>query len=207
MRSKLKATARQVGAMKMDHAWAVVSEAARDPLIVAFFAIALGVVVARIVFRRSPLGRAIVRVALLVLLTIALLRGGIVPDRPLQSTDAPLHDLAVAVRKMTWWLWGAWLLVGFVRALLVFERRPPEGKLVQTGRGDELRRRCLRHQRLCPGPPDPRCARDLRHHRHHPRSRAAEHDERPVFRASAHLHSSRIVPTTGSSWREERRAA
>ncbi len=67
----------------------------------------------------------------MVLLTIALLRGGIVPYRPLQSTDAPLHDLAVAVLKMTWWLWGAWLLVGFVRALLVFERPPPEGKLVQ----------------------------------------------------------------------------
>ena len=115
----------------MDHVWAVVSEAARDPLIIAFLTIALGVVVARIVFRKSPLGRAIVRVALLILLTIALLRGGIVPYRPMQPTDAPLHDLAVAVLKMTWWLWGAWLLVGLVRALMVFERQRPESKLVQ----------------------------------------------------------------------------
>jgi small-conductance mechanosensitive channel len=115
----------------MDHAWALASEVARDPLIVASFTIALGVVVARIVFRRSPFGRAIVRVALLVLLTIALLRGDIVPYRPMQPTDAPLHDLAVAVLKMTWWLWGAWLLVGLVRTLMVFERQRPESKLVQ----------------------------------------------------------------------------
>ena len=35
------------------------------------------------------------------------------------------------VLKIAWWLWAAWFLVGFVRAVVIFERRPLDGKLVQ----------------------------------------------------------------------------
>jgi small-conductance mechanosensitive channel len=41
------------------------------------------------------------------------------------------HDSAQAVLKMAWWLWMAWFLVGFLRAFVIVERRPREGKLLQ----------------------------------------------------------------------------
>jgi small-conductance mechanosensitive channel len=33
--------------------------------------------------------------------------------------------------KIAWWLWAAWFLVALIRSVVVFERRPHEGKLVQ----------------------------------------------------------------------------
>ena len=39
--------------------------------------------------------------------------------------------MVTAVLKIAWWAWGAWLLVGFLRSFLIFERRPREAKLLQ----------------------------------------------------------------------------
>jgi len=33
--------------------------------------------------------------------------------------------------KIAWWLWAAWCLVALIRSVVVFERRPHEGKLIQ----------------------------------------------------------------------------
>ena len=77
------------------------------------------------------MARAIARVGFLILLTIALLYAGIVPYQPLQSTGVPWHDAAHAVLKIAWWLWMAWFLVGLLRAFVIVERRPREGKLLQ----------------------------------------------------------------------------
>jgi len=41
------------------------------------------------------------------------------------------RDAAHALLKMAWWLWTAWFLVGFLRAFVIVERRPREGKLLQ----------------------------------------------------------------------------
>jgi small-conductance mechanosensitive channel len=35
------------------------------------------------------------------------------------------------VLQIAWWVWAAWLLVGILRIVLVFELRPREGKLLQ----------------------------------------------------------------------------
>jgi small-conductance mechanosensitive channel len=72
-----------------------------------------------------------VRVVFLVLLTIALLHANIVPYQPLEFTGTPLLDAVRAVLKIAWWLLAAWLLVGFLRAFVIVERRPREGKLLQ----------------------------------------------------------------------------
>ena len=107
------------------------SEAVRDPLVVAFGLFVLGVLASDFFFRRHPMGRAGVRVIFLIFLTIVLLHADVVPYQPLQLTGSPLRDAVHAILKIVWWLWAAWFLVGVVRALIVFQRRPREAKLLQ----------------------------------------------------------------------------
>ena len=68
---------------------------------------------------------------LLVALTIVLLEADIVPYRPPVWTGAPLHDGVHGALEIAWWLWAAWFLVGVLRAFIVTEHRPREGKLIQ----------------------------------------------------------------------------
>ncbi len=102
-----------------------------DVLLVTVVMFAAGTAASHLLFRKSPMARAIARVGFLILLTIALLYAGIVPYQPLQPTGVPWHDAAQAVLRIAWWLWMAWFLVGFLRAFVIVERRPREGKLLQ----------------------------------------------------------------------------
>ena len=110
---------------------AVVETTARDPLVCAFALIAVGVLVRRLLLKQQPFWRAIARVVFLVLLTLLLLHGGIVPYQPLHSTGAPFDDAIAGILKIAWWLWAAWFLVALIRSVVVFKRRPHEGKLIQ----------------------------------------------------------------------------
>jgi small-conductance mechanosensitive channel len=110
---------------------ATIATAALDPLVIALGLFVLGVVMARLLFRADPLKRAITRFVFFILLTVALLRGQIVPYRPRHSTGSPLHDAVGVAAAIAWWVWAAWLVVGVLRSVLVFERRPREGKLLQ----------------------------------------------------------------------------
>src|SRR5580704_6950617 len=105
--------------------------AASDPLVVIMVLFTVGGTAAHLLFKRYPLGKAIVRVVFLVLLTIAFLHADIVPYEPLEFTGTPLRDAVHAALKIAWWFWAAWLLVGFLRAFVIVERRPREGKLLQ----------------------------------------------------------------------------
>jgi small-conductance mechanosensitive channel len=105
--------------------------ALRDPLFVTLLVFCLGVVLAHLLFRRHALAKAIVRVVFLGVLTVVLLHAGVVPYQPLVLTGAPLADAVRAVLKIAWWLWTAWFLVGCLRAFVVTEHRPREGKLIQ----------------------------------------------------------------------------
>ena len=107
------------------------ASAARDPLVIVFALFVLGGIATYSLFKTRPMGRAIVRVVLLVLMTIAFARAGIVPYKPLQLTGTPWLDAVHGALKVAWWLWAAWFLVGFLRAFVVVERRPHEGKLLQ----------------------------------------------------------------------------
>jgi small-conductance mechanosensitive channel/CRP-like cAMP-binding protein len=108
-----------------------IAAVARDPLVALVGLFAVAGTTGHLLFRRYPLGKAIMRVVLLILLTIALLYAGVVPYQPLQLTGTPFRDAAHAILKIAWWLWAAWFLVGFLRAFLIVERRPREGKLLQ----------------------------------------------------------------------------
>ncbi len=111
--------------------WSDLIETAHDPLVGVLALFAAGAVISHLLFRRYPLARAIVRVIFLILLTVALLLSDIVPYRPLDLTGTPVRDAVHAVLKIAWWLWAAWFLVGFLRAFVIVERRPREGKLLQ----------------------------------------------------------------------------
>jgi small-conductance mechanosensitive channel len=109
----------------------VILTTAPDVLLVIVVMFAAGAAASHLLFRKLPIARAIARVGFLTLLTIALLYAGIVPYRPLQPIGVPWHDAANAVLKIAWWLWMAWFLVGFLRAFVIIEHRPREGKLLQ----------------------------------------------------------------------------
>src|SRR5271166_3145565 len=103
----------------------------RDPLVVILGVFALGGLLTHFVLKQQPVGRAIVRVVFLILLTIALLHADIVPYQPLVLTGSPFQDAVHAILKIAWWFWAAWFLVGVLRAVIVFQRSPREAKLVQ----------------------------------------------------------------------------
>jgi small-conductance mechanosensitive channel/CRP-like cAMP-binding protein len=109
----------------------VMETAARDPLVVAFGLMVLGGLTTHFLCQHAPFTRAIVRVVCLLLLTILLLRAGIVPYRPLPSTGSPFRDAVHGALQVAWWLWTAWFLVSCLRAFVIVEHRPREGKLLQ----------------------------------------------------------------------------
>ena len=109
----------------------VMETAERDPLVVAFGLMALGGLTTHFLLKRYPFTRAIIRVVCLILLTILLLSADIVPYRPLSSTGSPFRDAVHGALKVAWWLWAAWFLVSFLRAFVIVEHRPREGKLLQ----------------------------------------------------------------------------
>src|SRR5207253_419425 len=51
--------------------------------------------------------------------------------QPLQLTGTPFLDVIHGALKVAWWFWTAWFLVGFLRAFIIVEHRPREGKLLQ----------------------------------------------------------------------------
>src|SRR5437764_499947 len=111
--------------------FASITEAARDPLVIILGLFIFGGVATYLFFKQHPFGRAVVRVIFLILLTIALLHADIVPSEPLALTGSPFRAAARGVLTIAWWLWMAWFLVGFLRAFVIGERRPREGKLLQ----------------------------------------------------------------------------
>src|ERR1700741_3615215 len=96
--------------------FASIAAAARDPLVIILAVFVFGGEVTYFFFKRHPIGRAVVRVVFLILLTIALLRADIVPYQPLALTGSPFRDAVHALLKMAWWFWAAWFLVGVLRA-------------------------------------------------------------------------------------------
>ena len=109
----------------------VIQTAERDSLVLAFGLMVLGVLMGHFLLKNYPVARAISRVIFLMLLSVVLVNAGIVPYRPLQFTGTPLLDVVHGALKVAWWLWAAWFLVAFLRAFVIVEHRPREGKLIQ----------------------------------------------------------------------------
>jgi len=104
---------------------------AHDPLVGGFALILAGALISRMLFKQQPKWRAVARIIFLGLLTLLLLHDGIVPYRPLQITGTPYRDLIAGTLKIAWWLWAAWFFVALVRAVVILEGRPREGRLIQ----------------------------------------------------------------------------
>jgi small-conductance mechanosensitive channel len=111
--------------------FASAAAAIRDPLFVALLIFSIGGLLMHVVLRRHAIAKPIFRVIFLAVLTVVLLRAGLVPYQPLIPTGVPLKDAVHAVLKIAWWLWAAWFLVGILRTVVVAEHRPREGKLIQ----------------------------------------------------------------------------
>jgi small-conductance mechanosensitive channel len=112
--------------------WSVViHEAEHDSLVIAFGLMVVGVLTTHFLFKKYPFVRAIIRVIFLVLLTVVLISADIIPYQPLRFTGNPLLDAVHGALKVAWWLWAAWFVVGFLRAFVIVEHRPREGKLLQ----------------------------------------------------------------------------
>jgi small-conductance mechanosensitive channel/CRP-like cAMP-binding protein len=115
----------------MSDVMAAIDATIGDPLVVAVIVLALGTLATRLLFKGHPVGRAMTRLFFFGLLTLVLLHAEVVPYEPLRTSGTALHDVAVAALKVAWWIGAAWLLVGFLRSFLIFERRPREAKLLQ----------------------------------------------------------------------------
>ena len=115
----------------MSDLMANVKSVAEDPLVIALTLLFLGVIATRLLLRNYRAYQNITRGVFFLLVTIALLHGQIVPYQPIHPTGSSLRNSIQIILEIGWWVYGAWLLVGLVRSVLVFKQRPREGKLLQ----------------------------------------------------------------------------
>jgi small-conductance mechanosensitive channel len=104
---------------------------ASDPLFQAVVVVVTGSFAARYWRGRSSLAYFLIQLAVFVILTGLLLADGIIPYRPGATIGAEPRRVVVGMLEAIWWLSGARLAVGFLRAFVVLGRQPRESKLVQ----------------------------------------------------------------------------
>ena len=103
-----------------------------DPI--AWSAVALLVVSAtsRYCLRGYPRLQFLLQVAIFSILTFLLRADDIVPYSGAPSPSEPLpRHVVVDALEIAWWLVGAWLARGFLRAFVVLGRKPSEATLIQ----------------------------------------------------------------------------
>lgn len=107
------------------------AEFAWDPLVQTGIVAFAGAVVTQVLLRRYPTRRVIFQFAFFVALTALLHHHDIIPYQPIAADTPVFERVFVAMAKIIWWINAAWLLTGFTRITLFFERRPRESRLVQ----------------------------------------------------------------------------
>jgi len=107
------------------------SELARDPFVQTGLLAVVGALVTRILLRRYPAQRLVFQLAFFAALTWLLYRHDIVPYELAPETTPTYERAFVALAKIIWWINAAWVLTGFTRVFLIFERQPREGRLIQ----------------------------------------------------------------------------
>jgi small-conductance mechanosensitive channel len=108
-----------------------VQAVASDPLILAGAVIVVGFFGARYWRERNRTAHFVAQAVVFSILTSLMLAAGVVPYRPGVVAGGEPRRLFAGALEVVWWLAGAWLLAGFLRAFLVLGRRPRESKLVQ----------------------------------------------------------------------------
>lgn len=106
-------------------------EIARDPFVQTGVLALIGAIVTRILLRHYPARRLTFQLAFFLALTALLYHHNIVPYEVAPESTPQFERVFVALAKVIWWINGAWVLTGFTRVFLIFERRPREGRLIQ----------------------------------------------------------------------------
>ncbi len=102
-----------------------------NPLTLAGLVLVAGVLITRLGFRDHPTGRFVSQLVSFAGFTVMLAVAKVSPLKPTAVMDLSLVYVAVSAFKMAWWLAASWLFAGFVRAALVFQRKPMETRFLQ----------------------------------------------------------------------------
>ena len=111
--------------------FSLVLATATDPLFLAGVVVVTGFASARYWRDRSALTRFLIRFLVFALVTGLMVAGGVIPYRPGPPAGSEGRRLFAGALEVLWWLVGAWLTVGFLRAFVVLGRQERESKLIQ----------------------------------------------------------------------------
>jgi small-conductance mechanosensitive channel/CRP-like cAMP-binding protein len=107
------------------------ADLARDPFVQTGVLAVAGALITRVLLRRYPARRLILQLAFFLALTALLYHHDIVPYEIAPDGTPAYERMFLALAKVIWWINAAWVLTGFTRVFLIFERRPREGRLLQ----------------------------------------------------------------------------
>ena len=107
------------------------SELAANPFVQTGLLALAGAAITRLLLRRYPARRLAFQLVFFVALTALLYKHQVVPYEVSPDTTSIYERTFAALAKIIWWINGAWVLIGYARVFLVFERLPHEGRLVQ----------------------------------------------------------------------------
>jgi small-conductance mechanosensitive channel/CRP-like cAMP-binding protein len=107
------------------------TQLAADPFVQTGVLAVVGALITRLLLRHYPARRLVFQFAFFVALTVLLYHHDIVPYEIAPDTTPAFERIFVALAKIIWWVNAAWVLTGFTRVFLIFERRPREGRLLQ----------------------------------------------------------------------------
>jgi len=109
----------------------LLGDIARDPFVQTGILALVGALTTSILLRRFPARRLVFQLVFFLALTALLYRYGIVPYEVAPDNTPSYERIFLALAKIIWWINAAWVLTGFTRVFLIFERRPREGRLIQ----------------------------------------------------------------------------
>ena len=104
---------------------------ARDPFVQTGVLAVVGALITRVLLRKYPARGLAFQLAFFLALTALLYHYDIVPYEIAPDSTPAYERIFLAVAKIIWWINAAWVLIGFTRVFLIFERRPREGRLLQ----------------------------------------------------------------------------
>jgi small-conductance mechanosensitive channel/CRP-like cAMP-binding protein len=102
-----------------------------NPLALAGALLVAGMLVTRFLFQESAVGKFLCKLASFAGFTAMLAVAQVSPLKPTAAMDTSFTYLMISTFKIVWWLAAAWLLAGFVRAGLIFQRKPMETRFLQ----------------------------------------------------------------------------
>ena len=101
------------------------------PLTLAGVVIVVGVLLLSVLLLHRPVARFLCQLLVFAAFTALLAVAKVSPLQPTADMQLSALFVAVSALKIVWWLAVSWLFAGFMRAMLVFQRRPMETRFLQ----------------------------------------------------------------------------